>query len=119
MKILLLHGWQSVPGGVKPTSLAQHVREVVNPKLPDEGEEGSRNEGVGRRPPPSRHDDRPRSQTLVICRGRRKAWPIRKGEQDKQCGKLNLFFRLGPPPTLPVRTSTGKLLPPPDVHGLL
>src|ERR1700730_6411574 len=36
MKILFLHGWQSVPGGVKPTYLAQHGHEVVNPKLPDE-----------------------------------------------------------------------------------
>src|ERR1700722_13494379 len=36
MTILFLHGWQSVPGGVKPTFLAQHGHEVVNPKLPDE-----------------------------------------------------------------------------------
>jgi len=36
MKILFLHGWQSVPGGVKPIFLAQHGYEVVNPKLPDE-----------------------------------------------------------------------------------
>jgi alpha-beta hydrolase superfamily lysophospholipase len=36
MKILFLHGWQSVPGGVKPTYLARHGHEVVNPKLPDE-----------------------------------------------------------------------------------
>jgi alpha/beta superfamily hydrolase len=36
MKILFLHGWQSVPGGVKPTFLAQRGREVINPKLPDE-----------------------------------------------------------------------------------
>jgi hypothetical protein len=36
MKILFLHGWQSVPGGVKPTFLAQHGHEVVNPRLPDE-----------------------------------------------------------------------------------
>ena len=36
MKILFLHGWQSVPGGVKPTYLAQHGHEVINPKLPDE-----------------------------------------------------------------------------------
>src|SRR5271168_2195737 len=36
MKILFLHGWQSVPGGVKPTYLAQHGHEVFNPKLPDE-----------------------------------------------------------------------------------
>jgi hypothetical protein len=36
MKILFLHGWQSVPGGVKPSYLARHGHEVVNPKLPDE-----------------------------------------------------------------------------------
>src|SRR5262245_59850034 len=36
MKILFLHGWQSVPGGVKPTYLVQHGHEVINPKLPDE-----------------------------------------------------------------------------------
>jgi Alpha/beta hydrolase family len=36
MKILFLHGWQSVPGGVKPTFLVRHGHEVINPKLPDE-----------------------------------------------------------------------------------
>jgi alpha-beta hydrolase superfamily lysophospholipase len=36
MKILYLHGWQSVQGGVKPSYLAQHGHEVINPKLPDE-----------------------------------------------------------------------------------
>jgi hypothetical protein len=36
MKILFLHGWQSVPGGVKPTYLAQQGHEVINPKLPDD-----------------------------------------------------------------------------------
>jgi hypothetical protein len=36
MKTLFLHGWQSVPGGVKPTYLAKHGHEVINPKLPDE-----------------------------------------------------------------------------------
>jgi predicted esterase YcpF (UPF0227 family) len=36
MKILFLHGWQSVPGGVKPTFLVQHGHEVSNPRLPDE-----------------------------------------------------------------------------------
>jgi pimeloyl-ACP methyl ester carboxylesterase len=36
MKILFLHGWQSIPGGVKPTFLARHGHEVINPKLPDE-----------------------------------------------------------------------------------
>ncbi|MSR74076.1 MAG: alpha/beta fold hydrolase [Planctomycetes bacterium] len=36
MKILFLHGWQSVPGGVKPLYLAERGHEVLNPKLPDE-----------------------------------------------------------------------------------
>src|SRR6476469_6533228 len=36
MKVLFLHGLQSVPGGVKPTFLNDHGHEVVNPKLPDE-----------------------------------------------------------------------------------
>src|SRR6516225_7852513 len=36
VKILFLHGWQSVPGGVKPTYLKDHGHEVINPTLPDE-----------------------------------------------------------------------------------
>jgi alpha-beta hydrolase superfamily lysophospholipase len=36
MKILFLHGWHSVPGGEKPSYLAQYGHEVINPKLPDE-----------------------------------------------------------------------------------
>jgi hypothetical protein len=36
MKVLFLHGWRSVPGGVKPTYLKDHGHEVINPKLPDE-----------------------------------------------------------------------------------
>ena len=36
MKVLFLHGWQSIPGGVKPTYLKDHGHEVSNPKLPDE-----------------------------------------------------------------------------------
>jgi hypothetical protein len=35
-KILFLHGWQSVPGGVKPTFLRDSGHTVINPKLPDE-----------------------------------------------------------------------------------
>ena len=36
MKILFLHGWQSVPGGIKPTYLKDHGHTVINPKLPDD-----------------------------------------------------------------------------------
>ena len=36
MKILFLHGWQSVPGGVKPTYLKDNGHEVINPKLDDD-----------------------------------------------------------------------------------
>jgi hypothetical protein len=36
MTILFLHGWNSVPGGVKPTYLKDHGHTVINPALPDE-----------------------------------------------------------------------------------
>lgn len=36
MKILFLHGWNSVPGGVKPTYLKSHGHTVINPTLDDE-----------------------------------------------------------------------------------
>ena len=36
MKVLFLHGWQSTPGGVKPTFLKDHGHEVLNPALPDD-----------------------------------------------------------------------------------
>jgi alpha/beta superfamily hydrolase len=36
MKILFLHGWNSVPGGLKPSYLAEHGHEILNPALPDE-----------------------------------------------------------------------------------
>ena len=36
MKILFLHGWRSVPGGVKPTYLKDHGHEVINPALDDD-----------------------------------------------------------------------------------
>jgi alpha/beta hydrolase family protein len=36
MRILFLHGWHSIPGGVKPTYLKDHGHEVINPALPDE-----------------------------------------------------------------------------------
>lgn len=36
MRILFLHGWHSVPGGVKPTYLKDHGHTVFNPKLDDD-----------------------------------------------------------------------------------
>jgi hypothetical protein len=36
MKLLFLHGWNSVPGGVKLSYLAQHGHEVINPALDDD-----------------------------------------------------------------------------------
>ena len=36
MRILFLHGWRSVPGGVKPTFLKDQGHEVLNPALPDD-----------------------------------------------------------------------------------
>lgn len=36
MIILFLHGWHSVPGGVKPTCLKDHGHTVVNPALDDD-----------------------------------------------------------------------------------
>ncbi len=36
MTVLFLHGWTSVPGGLKPTYLAEHGHKIINPALPDE-----------------------------------------------------------------------------------
>jgi len=36
MKILFLHGWHSVPGGVEPTCLKKHGHTVINPALDDD-----------------------------------------------------------------------------------
>lgn len=36
MTILFLHGWHSVPGGVKPTYLADRGHHVINPRLDDD-----------------------------------------------------------------------------------
>jgi alpha-beta hydrolase superfamily lysophospholipase len=41
LKILFLHGWQSTPGGLKPTFLKDHGHEVVNPALPDDDFDGA------------------------------------------------------------------------------
>ena len=36
IRILFLHGWQSSPGGLKPTHLLSHGHEVINPPLDDD-----------------------------------------------------------------------------------
>ena len=36
LKLLFLHGWTSVPGGVKPTYLKNAGHEVINPALDDD-----------------------------------------------------------------------------------
>ena len=36
MKIHFLHGWHSVPGGIKPTYLKDHGHEVISPSLDDD-----------------------------------------------------------------------------------
>src|SRR4051794_7837509 len=36
LTILFLHGWHSVPGGVKPSHLGAHGYEVINPALSDD-----------------------------------------------------------------------------------
>ncbi|WP_197995353.1 hypothetical protein [Gimesia algae] len=36
MKILFLHGWNSVVGGKKPTLLKEHGHTIINPTLPDD-----------------------------------------------------------------------------------
>lgn len=35
MKILFLHGWHSVPGGVTPGHRVRHGQEIINPILND------------------------------------------------------------------------------------
>ena len=36
MRILFLHGWHSILGGLKPTYLGKHGHTVLNPALPDD-----------------------------------------------------------------------------------
>jgi len=36
MNVLFLHGWNSKPGGVKPTYLSERGHNVINPALPDD-----------------------------------------------------------------------------------
>jgi len=46
MRILFLHGWTSVTGGVKPTFLKDHGHTVFNPKLPEEAVQIAQEGGV-------------------------------------------------------------------------
>lgn len=41
MKILFLHGWRSIPGGVKPSFLRSQGYEVINPRLDDDNFENA------------------------------------------------------------------------------
>ena len=36
MQILFLHGWNSTPGGIKPSYLKEHGHEIINPALDDD-----------------------------------------------------------------------------------
>jgi hypothetical protein len=36
MNILYLHGWHSVPGGVKPSYLKSQGHQLIEPALPDD-----------------------------------------------------------------------------------
>ncbi len=36
MKVLFLHGWRSIRGGVKPTYLKNHGHALLNPLLNDD-----------------------------------------------------------------------------------
>ena len=57
MKILFLHGWHSVPGGVKPSYLIEHGHEVINPALDDDDWDAAVRTAQERiRPAPSRRD---------------------------------------------------------------
>jgi hypothetical protein len=46
MTILFLHGWNSTPGGVKPTYLTDHGHTVLNPPLPDDDFDKAVNNGL-------------------------------------------------------------------------
>jgi hypothetical protein len=76
MSVLFLHGWQSVPGSVKPTFLAQHGHEVINPALPDD----DFNEAV--RIAHSEFDKHRRAAVVGSSRGGAVAMNISSGEAE-------------------------------------
>ena len=41
MTILFPHGWNSTPGGIKPTFLKDHGRMALNPAPPDDDFDGA------------------------------------------------------------------------------
>ena len=102
MKILFLHGWQSVPGGVKPTFLAQHGHDVINPKLPDE----DFNEAV--RIAQVEFDKHQPDVVVGSSRGGAVAMNINSGEA------ILVLLWPTPPPKLPIDSITCSWIP---LHG--
>ena len=86
MTILFLHGWNSIPGGVKPTYLKDHGHEVINPALPNDGFE----EAV--RIAQAEFDHHRPKVVVGSSRGEGVAWNIFDG--DSQRRKLGLLSSL-------------------------
>jgi alpha-beta hydrolase superfamily lysophospholipase len=96
MKILFLHGWQSTPGGVKPTYLKDHGHSVLNPKLPDDDfEEAARIAQA--------EFDRHRPDVVVgSSRGGAIAMNVTVGDTP------TTVSRIGPRDSTPIRRGPGK-----------
>jgi hypothetical protein len=78
MTILFLHGWQSTPGGIKPTYLRDHGHEVLNPALPDDDFDAA--VGIAQaecdRGKPDVVVGSSRGGTVVRSFVRRRSWPL-------------------------------------------
>jgi mannose-6-phosphate isomerase-like protein (cupin superfamily) len=97
MQTFFLHGWHSVPSGVKPTSLKDHGHEVISPALPNE----DRSEVMATRMPTVKDPSEGRTVAVVgdVYRF------LATGEETD--GKYALFEAIVPP-------GGG---PPPHVHS--